>query len=352
MIGANPAFFFNQSTSIIGSKRKRGSGKSTPQVPQTPTNATEDEDVELASEDEVEFDEDAELMDSDDSGSDFEASSLSSEDELEAYGKKLRSPRKSTLPSSDGSDSEAEAQLIGLAIQLSKQTEEEDEDVRAILNSSGPSASNASALRAAAAERRRASALKFDVDDSHISIADSNSAESSDEEPLAKGKGKVKGKAAPKGKGKAPANTDKKNMSWAELRAQKRAAAAALRAERRSNKSEEAAMRKKLGRKLTHAEKTTIALHKHHEELRNVWGDLEMRVKPVKPLTAEQPDDLKITLLPFQLESLYWMREQEKGEWHGGMLAVSSINFSLFVYDNLQWLCRMRWGKVIWILDV
>jgi DNA repair protein RAD16 len=29
----------------------------------------------------------------------------------------------------------------------------------------------------------------------------------------------------------------------------------------------------------------------------------------------------QIKLLPFQLESLTWMRKQEEGEWCGGMLA-------------------------------
>lgn len=33
------------------------------------------------------------------------------------------------------------------------------------------------------------------------------------------------------------------------------------------------------------------------------------------------PPGLKLTLLPFQRESLYWMKEQEKGVWKGGMLA-------------------------------
>lgn len=30
---------------------------------------------------------------------------------------------------------------------------------------------------------------------------------------------------------------------------------------------------------------------------------------------------LKLTLLPFQKESLFWMRKQEEGVWKGGMLA-------------------------------
>ena len=43
------------------------------------------------------------------------------------------------------------------------------------------------------------------------------------------------------------------------------------------------------------------------------------------PKKAPQPANLKVRLLPFQQESLYWMKEQEKGIWRGGMLAVSLL---------------------------
>lgn len=35
----------------------------------------------------------------------------------------------------------------------------------------------------------------------------------------------------------------------------------------------------------------------------------------------EAHPSLKLTLLPFQKESLYWMKKQEEGPWKGGMLA-------------------------------
>jgi DNA repair protein RAD16 len=76
-----------------------------------------------------------------------------------------------------------------------------------------------------------------------------------------------------------------------------------------------------LGRRLTHAEKSTIQLHKHHPELRDAWGDLEAAVGIVEPTKAEQPSGLRVTLLPFQQESLYWMRKQEFGQYAGGLLA-------------------------------
>ncbi|KAI0276155.1 SNF2 family N-terminal domain-containing protein [Russula aff. rugulosa BPL654] len=76
-----------------------------------------------------------------------------------------------------------------------------------------------------------------------------------------------------------------------------------------------------LGRRLTHAEKSTIQLQRHHPELRDAWGDLEAGVGIVVPQKAEQPSRLRATLLPFQQESLYWMRNQEFGQYAGGLLA-------------------------------
>ncbi|KAJ3553956.1 hypothetical protein NM688_g3351 [Phlebia brevispora] len=86
-------------------------------------------------------------------------------------------------------------------------------------------------------------------------------------------------------------------------------------------KAEEKALRKKLGRKLTQHDKNTLALQRHHPELKDVWGDLERVIQVVTPETAEQPAGLRVTLLPFQRESLHWMRKQEQGIWKGGMLA-------------------------------
>ncbi|KAF8164913.1 SNF2 family N-terminal domain-containing protein [Crassisporium funariophilum] len=69
------------------------------------------------------------------------------------------------------------------------------------------------------------------------------------------------------------------------------------------------------------AERSTIALRRNHPELKDVWGDLEEKIAIVEPQKAEQPANLKLTLLPFQQESLFWMRKQEKSIWRGGMLA-------------------------------
>lgn len=90
--------------------------------------------------------------------------------------------------------------------------------------------------------------------------------------------------------------------------------------ERLALKREERALSRKLGRKLTHAERATVALYRYHPELKEVWGDLSM-IPISQPIPAQQPQNMKLTLLPFQLESLSWMRKQEQGTWKGGMLA-------------------------------
>lgn len=94
---------------------------------------------------------------------------------------------------------------------------------------------------------------------------------------------------------------------------------------------------KRLGRKLTQGEKNACSLKVHHPDLVDVWGDLQKRVKVIKPVTMEAHPSLKLTLLPFQKESLYWMRKQEEGPWRGGMLADESKSFNL-VHSFLPWL--------------
>lgn len=74
------------------------------------------------------------------------------------------------------------------------------------------------------------------------------------------------------------------------------------------------------GKKLTWWQKNDLALQKHHHELRHVWDDLRT-VEVVKPVEAAQPTGLTMKMLPFQLEGLYWLLQQEKGPWRGGLLA-------------------------------
>ncbi|TXT13317.1 hypothetical protein VHUM_00684 [Vanrija humicola] len=80
-------------------------------------------------------------------------------------------------------------------------------------------------------------------------------------------------------------------------------------------------LRKQLGRKLTQGEKNQVRLALYHPELVDCWGDLESNIEPIKPVPMEAHPSLKLTLLPFQKESLFWMKKQEEGVWRGGMLA-------------------------------
>jgi DNA repair protein RAD16 len=77
---------------------------------------------------------------------------------------------------------------------------------------------------------------------------------------------------------------------------------------------------KKTDPKLTWWQKNEVALEKFHPELATVWSDLKL-LPVIKPIEQEQPDGLSLKLLPFQKEGLYWMLQQEKGPWMGGMLA-------------------------------
>jgi DNA repair protein RAD16 len=97
---------------------------------------------------------------------------------------------------------------------------------------------------------------------------------------------------------------------------------------------------------LTQAEKSTIQLQRHHPELRDAWGDLEAGVGIVAPQKAEQPSRLRATLLPFQQESLYWMRNQEFGQYAGGLLAVSLVLLLEVMLVLTLNLGRTRWGKL------
>lgn len=71
----------------------------------------------------------------------------------------------------------------------------------------------------------------------------------------------------------------------------------------------------------TQFQKTNDALKRHHPELRGVWKRLANSATNDKKTKAEQPSRLSCPLLPFQLEGLNWLINQEKGEWKGGILA-------------------------------
>ncbi|KAK4705842.1 DNA repair protein RAD16, partial [Phenoliferia sp. Uapishka_3] len=73
-------------------------------------------------------------------------------------------------------------------------------------------------------------------------------------------------------------------------------------------------------KKMSQFDKTAISLNANHPELVNCWTDLAA-IPVTIPTKAIQPAGMAQKLLPFQLEGLHWMMEQEKGPWGGGMLA-------------------------------
>jgi DNA repair protein RAD16 len=200
-----------------------------------------------------------------------------------------------------------------------------------------------------------------------LSVSDlSEASDSEDEKPLTK-KGKAVAKGKGKGKATGPADSTTvweapKIMDLAELKKQKRLARLAKASGRSGYKQQEKAMAKELGRALIQvcfashryashssfhlsqqSEKNVIRLHKEHPELKDVWKDLETAVKPIAPEKAPQPKNLKVTLLPFQQESLFWLRKQEASVWKGGLLAVGSVPF-VHAQSALTCFIRMRWA--------
>ncbi|KAI0341445.1 hypothetical protein BDW22DRAFT_1358999 [Trametopsis cervina] len=282
--------------------------------------AVEEDEIISNSEDELEYNEQASLNELSESGSEFELSAeeyIPGNQEDDDAEVQLRSFAQALQD--EGVD--AEDILMDVAVQESLQSARSthSEITGAVASGSGPAKSTkprnaAAALRAAAAERRVSHAKSDTVaagldDDFDPSDDEVNS---SDEEFLPK-KGKGKGKGSTQAAARRPA----KMMSFAELRKHKQE----LRQAAKLRRAEERVIAQKLGRKLTHAERNTIALEKHHPELRDVWGDLERTVAVTVPEKAPQPDGLRVTLLPFQQESLFWMKKQEQSIWRGGMLA-------------------------------
>ncbi|CAL1703495.1 unnamed protein product [Somion occarium] len=301
--------------------QKANKGKGKARATSVPTSDILDE--ELVKDDELEFDENAELEESDDSGSEFEVSEPESDEVIEDSEEEIlvvqteKFVRAKILSGIEEAGIDDDDLMLDVVIQESLATARTEREVAAGVSSANAGASKtpaprnkAAALRAAAAERRLGKINEEDLDGDYVVLDDEEEAISSSDEdvPLAnaKGKGKAKGKKATK-----VADTSRpKRMTMKELRAL-----------RKANKKEEAELSKKLGRRLTLAEKSTIALHKHHAELVDVWGDVERAIPIPVPQKAAPPSNLKATLLPFQEESLYWMKNQEKGIWSGGLLA-------------------------------
>ncbi|OAV97831.1 hypothetical protein PTTG_25838 [Puccinia triticina 1-1 BBBD Race 1] len=196
---------------------------------------------------------------------------------------------RSKLLESDEDPSEIESEMVKAAIELSKKD--------SVAATSRPKGSSSTKVASTNSRRVRAAIDKeddedsdFEADsdheiDSSLSTLDSDS-DSSDESNSPQNRSHKSSKPAVSPKAKRPRTR-----------------------------------RVKIPKHLTWWEKNQIKLETHHPELVNVWGDLSEKVKVVEPSKAEQPDGLELTLLPFQLEGLYWMKKQEAGPWSGGVLA-------------------------------
>ncbi|KAH7888148.1 SNF2 family N-terminal domain-containing protein, partial [Phlebopus sp. FC_14] len=288
-----------------------------------------EDDEQFLSEDELEYDE------SEDSGSEFEIS----EDDVPLR-HNTRASDSEAVPDSE-EEEKNEALMMTAAIELSLQTvRSEAADAAGVGSSSRNTRSSfastpTTAVKRGAAVQRRLSKGKgrgggkgkgkeknkafqndqeFDIASVLHSQSELSALESLDEEPLAKSKGKGKEKATVK---KDVKHRHVEQLTWAERVERRRQ----QRRDRSAAKAEERALAKELGRRLTSSEKASLALKKHHPDLKDVWGDVKANIPIHVPDRAEQPAGLKVTLLPFQQESLSWMRKQEAGQWQGGMLA-------------------------------
>ena len=273
-----------------------------------------DNDDDVAESDSLEYDENASNDESDGNESDYQMS----QDESDV------------VEHSEG-DEDEDAIMLDVAIRDSLQSIHSTEGSNA---GAGPSKSS-NDFRASRAQRLARAAeqrlQKQAVDNPSDSVDASDSSDDALVHPTKVKKPAVKRKIS---------NTKKASDSRVSTLRDLREARREKRRQAQQNRREELALRKKLGRRLTparprplventhayvyifQAEKSTIALHKHHPELVDVWGDLERAIPVPTPQKATPPSRLKATLLPFQLESLHWMREQERSIWCGGLLAV------------------------------
>ena len=304
------------------------------------------DEEELVSDHELEYDEQASIDESEDSGSEFQVSDEEVEDAEDSENEPINDKNLQEYAEAleeEGID--ADEILLDVAVQESLESARHNRSVQQGASSSGAGSSKArngsnaaAALRAAAAERRMAKKTKTgkDVDDEDFA-EDSDAGDDddddedvmseSDDELLVKSPAKAKGK----GKGKAKAKAEKKEepvkvMTVTEMRKRRRAAAREARAERKRWKglTQVCSLRRRTIQPpltWTKAEKNHIMLEQNHPELKDVWGDVERAIPVNVPVRDPQPPGLKVTLLPFQQESLHWFKKQEQGIWSGGMLA-------------------------------
>lgn len=269
-----------------------------------------------------------ELASLDEDDSDFEGSELSSEDDDgdgSDEGISLRGGRKSPHKKASGvkvvdydNPEEEDEIMLNAAISASRYSN------NGVASTSATHASRTVSTRAtraaAAAERRLAMERGVQIDSDVVLDSDPEGEilvlTDLEDEPITKKPKPRPGNRKDKKKGKEKTGNDRDSPELDYFSARREA-----RRHSRLEKQEIRMLEHQLNRRLTHAERTTIQLHRQHPELRDAWGDLEATVGTVEPQKAEQPSALKATLLPFQQESLFWMRKQEFGQYSGGLLA-------------------------------
>ncbi|KAJ3386689.1 DNA repair protein rad16 [Lobulomyces angularis] len=79
---------------------------------------------------------------------------------------------------------------------------------------------------------------------------------------------------------------------------------------------------KKRSRKSAPPKTPKYNIYDGHPDLLTIWDELENVLKEKdEVVAAEQPKDVLIKLLPFQLEGLNWLQSQETSRFNGGILA-------------------------------
>lgn len=73
-------------------------------------------------------------------------------------------------------------------------------------------------------------------------------------------------------------------------------------------------------KKVSRYERSTQRMFQHHPQLAHVFTELQEKPRP-KPVKAPQPDGMSVKLLPFQLEGLHWLIQQENSKYNGGVLS-------------------------------
>lgn len=110
-----------------------------------------------------------------------------------------------------------------------------------------------------------------------------------------------------------PENNQPKNESDDDEPLSKRRKPARKRAKKKPKMTDEQ-------KKVSRFERSTQRMFQHHPELARVFDDLRDKPRP-KPVRAAQPSGLGVRLLPFQLEGLHWLVQQEASKYRGGVLS-------------------------------